>query len=183
MKVTMMSIIILGAIESMAQVTINEKNDYCEITDSSIAGIRIGEKVEQIQIDSTFKLERTSDGDGVALISVLKNGVEVVQIWAGEDNTEQPIEINKNVLSLQTFNNSCKMKNGLHPGSKISDVEKIYGKKLEIEISEIESRENIKLNNNGCKINIRVDGAGKYNKNAHKTKDYNNKKEILSISI
>lgn len=177
--------IILCAIGCAAQQNLPIKSNHkyaCTITDSTIFGLKIGDKVEDLKLISGIKLERTSDGDGAALISVKFDSDEVAIIWANEDNFESPINYLKSIITIITNNPNCKMSNGIHPGSMLKDLEMIYGNNLTIQLSEIESREYVISNTIPYFLSFRVDGAGVFNKEMQ-TKKYDRNAKISSISI
>lgn len=157
-------------------------SSICSISDSSIFNVKLGETLKKINDESGFRLERTSDGDGAALVSVYKGDEEIMEIWANEGDPDSAINLNKTAISIQTFNMACSLKNGLHPGATISDIQKIYGNDLMIELTEIESREYVRAKSIPEFLEFRVDGAGVFGKD-RMTKDFNPSTVIQSITI
>ncbi|HCA58719.1 MAG TPA: hypothetical protein DEP46_12125, partial [Blastocatellia bacterium] len=134
-----------------------------------------------------LKLERTSDGEGIALIAV-KNGEEsVMTIFAGEEDRDAKIDEKAKVEYIMVWDKSYRTAAGVHPGMKIAEAEKIYGKVKQIIRSEIESREYVTFTNHPAGIEMRIlgndDMAGVYAQGSSRTDKYSADAYIFTIDI
>jgi hypothetical protein len=134
------------------------------------------------------KFSRTTDGEGLALIEV-KNGqaLEMV-IYAGEDNSERPINEQAKVQAVSVFGKEYRTTEGVHPGMPLTEVEKKYGKLTEIVMSEIEQREYAEFSKKPASLLLKVGlpeigVAGKYAEGKRKTKTYDPLAVVTDIEI
>ena len=153
-------------------------------TDSlGITESRIGPATLGSPLGSTLKYERTSDGEGVALVSIAI-GRDTMVAYLREDDPSTPVDATKPIWSLEAFTPGFKTDKGVHPHSPISDVEKVYGKTVRIDKSEIESREYITFANQPAYLNFRIDaGSGIFEGDSMTTTKYAPGSTIFSISI
>lgn len=88
------------------------------ITKNSVGNVRLGMTVAQARKAlKGFNLRRVSDGDGVALIQVRKNGKDVMHLFAGEENPEAKINEKAKIEFIEVFDGTYK-KCGRHsPGN------------------------------------------------------------------
>ena len=106
-----------------------------------MAGVELGMTLGQARrAVPNAKFERTSDGDGAALVSVTLAGGASMILSAEEDDSEAPIDWAQIIKSIETFSPAFQTPEGVRPGSLVVDVEKIFGRTTEIVQSEIESR-------------------------------------------
>ncbi|MFI0399611.1 MAG: hypothetical protein ACH34X_11045 [Thiolinea sp.] len=156
----------------------------CVITSNSIAGVKVGIKVSDIKkVLPKAKLKRSSDGEGLALISVLVNGKELMQAYANEENPEAKINLTKKVVSLETLNPLCKTKDNIGPRVFTSVAAKKWGGVKEIMKSEIESREYITFKRQPKGLELRIDYSGIYKAGVNTTTRYKKNSKIYSLSI
>ena len=114
------------------------------ISSTGMGGVELGVTLDQVRrAIPSAKFTRTSDGEGVALVEVTVGPGSSLVLWAEEDDPAAPIDWSKKIRMIETFSPSFRTREGVHPGSTISYVEKLYGEKTEIQRSEIESREYI----------------------------------------
>ena len=111
-KILVALICILGSI-GIAQA----QQNYL-ITKNSVGNVRLGMTVAQARKAlKGFNLRRVSDGDGVALIQVRKNGKDVMHLFAGEENPEAKINEKAKIEFIEVFDGTYK-KCGRHsPGN------------------------------------------------------------------
>ncbi|MEZ5343939.1 MAG: hypothetical protein R2681_00145 [Pyrinomonadaceae bacterium] len=112
------------------------------ITSDSIGDVKIGMTVAEVR--QTLKpiiLSRTSDGDGAALIEVKRGEEILMNLYAGEEDSEAPVDDKAVVEFIETWNPDFRTSEGIRPRTKLSELEKQYGAVKEIIISEIEARE------------------------------------------
>lgn len=126
----------------------NQNQTNFLITSNSVGTIRIGMTVaEARKAMSGVTFSRTEDGEGIALIAVKQGDKELMTIYAGEEDSEKPINENAKIEQIEVWSSNFKTAEGVHPKMKISDVEKIYGKIKNEFTSEIESRQFIEFTN------------------------------------
>lgn len=158
------------------------------ITGESAGAVKIGMTVAEVRkAVAPLKLERTSDGEGIALIA-LKSGEEIVMtIFAGEEDRDARIDEKAKVEYIMVWDKSYRTAAGVHPGMKIADAEKIYGKVKQIIRSEIESREYVTFTNHPAGIEMRIlgkdDMAGVYAQGTSRTNKYSADAYIFTIDI
>ncbi|HMS09982.1 MAG TPA: hypothetical protein PKE66_10895 [Pyrinomonadaceae bacterium] len=158
------------------------------ITGNSAGAVKIGMTVAEVRkAVAPLKLERSSDGEGIALIAV-KSGEEIVMtLFAGEEDRDARIDEKAKVEYIMVWDKGYATAAGVHPGMKIADAEKIYGKVKVIVRSEIESREYVTFTNHPAGIDIRVlaedDSAGVYPQGASKTGTYSANAYIFHIGL
>jgi len=158
------------------------------ITGESAGAVKIGMTIAEVRkAVAPLKLERTSDGEGIALIAV-KSGEEIVMtIFAGEEDRDARIDEKAKVEYIMVWDKSYRTAAGVHPGMKIADAEKIYGKVKQIIRSEIESREYVTFTNHPAGIEMRIlgkdDMAGVYAQGTSRTNKYSADAYIFTIDI
>jgi hypothetical protein len=151
---------------------------------SGIGRIRLGITLSEAKkVLPAAKFERSSDGDGAALIDVKLGAEELMTIWADEDNADAPIAWSKRIITIETFSPSCHLENGIHPGSLVVEAERLFGKTKQIDKSEVESREQIIFQQQPTAFTFRVDDAGVFKPNSSRTTKFVPKATLLSISV
>ena len=158
------------------------------ITGSSAGMVKLGMTVAQVRkAVAPMKLSRTSDGEGVALIAVMKGKTNVMTLYAGEDNRDARINERARIEQIWVWDRSYKTKAGVHPGMLLSSAEKRYGKIEEILMSEIESREFAEFRNHPNGIDFRLQGkdgdAGVYPPRSDRAAIYNRGAYIFSVNV
>ena len=112
------------------------------ITESSVGPVRIGMTVAQARrVLPGMTLRRTTTGDGVALISVEQRRKPVMALYAGEADPQSRINEQARIELIQAQDTRYSTAAGVHPGMRLSQVERRYGKVREIRMSEIEMDE------------------------------------------
>ncbi len=158
------------------------------ITKTSAGDIRLGTTIAQAR--SAMKgmtFERTSDGEGVALISVKQGDVQLMTLYADEADPQSPIDETARIINIEVWDPRFKTANGIHPNMKLVDLEKILGKVKKIIRSEIESREYAEFATKTDDFTFRLMGpnsnAGIYPKDTRETTRYVANSYIYTISI
>lgn len=135
------------------------------ITSNSAGNLRLGMTVSQARkVLKGFTLERATDGDGMALIGVQKNGKPVMSLSAGEDDPDEKINENAKIEFIEVWDANYKTADGIHPEMLVKNAEKILGKVKRVFMSEIESHEFtiFKRKPKGLLFRVDVNSEGKY---------------------
>ncbi len=130
--------------------------------------------------------ERTSDGEGVALISVSRGKEVRFMVYAGEDDPDKPINQLAIIKDIGVLDPKTRTPEGLSPGMKLKDAEKVAGKVTEIILSEIEAREFVYFEKSrGMYIRVMSETgfAGIYAEGSRVTKKYRDDATIYIIYI
>ncbi len=135
------------------------------ITKNSAGAVRLGMTVAQArQALQGFKLSRTSDGDGQALIAVKKNGKTVMNLFAGEEDSQAKINEKAKIEFIEVWDTKYQTANGIRPKMTVKNAERILGRVERVFMSEIESREFVlfKKKPQGLLFRADVNSTGKY---------------------
>lgn len=160
----MKQILILAAFFLFITTLANGQSNY-RITSYSAGNIKLGMTVAQARrAMNDFRLKRTSDGEGVALIEVSKRGKEIMTLYAGEENRVAKINENAKIEQIWVWDSRYRTVDGVHPEMRVRDAERILGKVKRVFMSEIESREFVEFpkKTKGLLFRIRVGTEGKY---------------------
>ena len=112
------------------------------ITERAVGKLRLGMTVKTARkVMKGYRLERSSDGEGVALISVKHGKKAVLILYAGEADSRSKVSENAEIELIEVTDSRFFTKAGVHVGMFLKQVERKYGKLVQIEKSEIESRE------------------------------------------
>jgi hypothetical protein len=132
-------------------------------------------------------LERTSDGEGIALISVMKGETSVMTLYAGEEDRDANVDENATVEQIWVWDRSYKTTAGVYPGMPVSEAETRLGKVKRIVMSEIESREFAEFSNHQNGVDFRLLGkdaaAGDYPPESNTATAYTPGAYIFSINV
>ena len=129
------------------------------------------------------RFERTSDGDGVALVVVKLDTTDLVILYAAEDDPEKPVDWSRPVNSMETFHPGCRTADGIHPGSLVTDVERVLGTTTGIVVSEIESRQYIRFQRMPTRTSFRLDYTGIFEPGRRETMRNQPGARIFSITV
>ncbi|HEX6729678.1 MAG TPA: hypothetical protein VF074_06695 [Pyrinomonadaceae bacterium] len=158
------------------------------ITEKSIGPVRLGMTVARVRKALPgYKLSRTSDGEGLALIAVERRGKTLLTLYAGELDPNRRINDRAVIEHIEAIDASYRTSAGVHTRMSLREVEKRYGKLKEITLSEIESREYASFDKQPAGIHLRVmsdsGAAGTYAEGKNSTKQYAPNAYVFSISI
>jgi hypothetical protein len=158
------------------------------ITSNSVGNIKLGMTVAQVRkAVAPMKIERTSDGEGVALIGVMKGNDAVMTLYAGEEDRDAPLDRNARIEQIWVFGSNYRTAKGVHPGMMLADAEKKYGKVKTVTMSEIESREFAEFSDHPSGMDFRVlgknDNAGAYPKGSRSASSYNPGAYVFAVMV
>lgn len=159
-----------------------------KITQDSVGAVRIGMSVAAVRkAVAPLVLERSSDGEGVALIGVKRGRDTVMTLYAGEEDRDAKIDENAKIEQIWVWDKNYRTDGGVSPGMTLASAEKIYGKVKKITMSEIESREFAEFTNHPEGIEFRLLGkggdAGVYPSGTNETNVYSPNAYIFSINV
>jgi hypothetical protein len=154
------------------------------ISEAGIGPVKLGFSLDSARkIEPQLAFSRTSDGEGVALVLVTI-GPDSLIAYLGEEDPSAPVNTSKPVRSVETMSPSFNAEQGIHAGSLVTDVEKVYGPIKEVFKSEIESREFITFANQPPGLQFRLDsGAGVFGPDSTVTTRFTPGARIFSIAV
>ena len=159
-------------------------SDMHVVSKSGMGSIRLQMTLDEARRALTVaKFERTSDGDGAALVEVTLAPDESMILWADEDDSGDPIDWSKRIKTIETFSQAFHTVEGVHPGSRVTDVEMVFGKTREIEKSEIESRQYVTFEKQPSYLTLRLDYTGIFSAGSRQTTKFEPDAKILSIAV
>lgn len=153
------------------------------ISSSGIGYVEIGRTLSEASRRSPdLAFERTSDGEGVALVAV-GLGSDTLIAYTGEDNVSSPPDLDRKVQSVEAFTPGFMTAHGIHPGSLVGDAESVYGKIIRVDRSEIESREYVTFANQPAGMTFRLDPGSGIFADSSTTMNLKPRSRIFSISV
>ena len=153
------------------------------ITGDGMAGLALGMTLEQAR--RTLKgvlFERTSDGDGAALVTVTLPGNHQVVVYANEEDPDTSIDWTRRIASIETFDPAFVTADGIRVGMSIVEVTSRLGAVRDIVRSEIESREYITFARQPERLRFRLDYSGQFGA-TRSTTTYREGARIFSIAV
>jgi len=185
MKNMVAALFVVSAVLFFAQDGVSQGNAL--ITESGAGTLKIGMSVRDAKRAlPDHEFSRTSDGEGLALIRVAKGGKDIFFLFAGEEDPDRPIDQSAEIEMISVTGGPYRTSEGLRPGMKLADAEKLVGKVTEIFLSEIEAREFVKFARSD-KWNIRVASengmAGVYAAGSNTTTKYASDAYIYDIAV
>jgi hypothetical protein len=112
------------------------------ITAKSAGNVRLGMTIAQVRKENRdFKLVRASDGDGNVLILVMKNGKQIMSLFAGEADGDAKINEKAKIEFIEVFDSNYITADGVRPTMLVRNAERLLGKIESVFRSEIEARE------------------------------------------
>lgn len=130
------------------------------ITSTSAGPVELGMTVAQVRVAvRPWKLSRTSDGEGVALIAVKSGNDVVMTLYADEPDPDAKINENARIELIHVQAGNFVTAKGVHQGMLLKVAEKKYGKIKHIMLTEIESREFATFTNHPKNLDFQVGGS------------------------
>jgi hypothetical protein len=154
------------------------------ITKSGIADIQLEMTLQEArEAVPTAEFKRVSDGDGAALVLVTFASNASLTLWADEDDPRAPIDWSKHIKTIEAFGSAFHTREGIHPGTLVTDVEKVFGRTREIVKSEIESREYIAFEKQPDYLTFRLNHTGIFPERLRRTQAFQPGATIWSIAV
>jgi hypothetical protein len=176
-----------GKIELLAQVGVEDRAPPAKpmpVTMDGIGPIRLGMTIDEARRampDARF--ERTSDGDGAALVAVVRGDETLMVLWTGEDDADAPVDGRAQVWNIESFSPAATTPEGVAVGWRLDDAAKLFGPVVEIQASEIEQREYVKFRDQPAHLQIRIDYCGQFAEGERRTTRHAPDCRILALSI
>ena len=153
------------------------------ITSDGMAGLKLGMTLEQARRSLRGVLfERTTDGDGAALVTVTLPGGHHVVLYANEDDPDTSIDWTRRIVSIETFEPAFATADGVRVGMLINETTARVGAVREIVKSEIEQREYITFERQPKGFVFRLDYSGVFG-NSRRTTAHRPDAKIFSIAV
>jgi len=112
------------------------------ITADSVGPIALGMTIGEARTAMpSAQFQRRSDGEGIALVSVIEEGEEVMSLFADELDPDSTIDDSAVIQLIEVWSDAFVTKEGVHVGMTVAEAEKRIGDVRAIYLSEIESRE------------------------------------------
>ncbi len=154
------------------------------ISEKGIGAARLGMTLAQVaNVWPGTSFRRTSDGDRAALVEI-RAPLECVAIaYSDEANADAAVDLTRPILNLETFDPLIATAEGIHPGSPLADVEKVYGKLTKVTLSEIESRQYVEFAGQPAWLTLRLNYTGIFEGEARETTRIEPNARLWSISV
>jgi len=154
------------------------------ITTSAMGRVRLKMTLDEARLAlPAASFARTSDGDGAALVEIRFGKDDSLTVWAEEDNPATPIDWSRTIVTIETFSARFHTREGVRPGSLVTDVITLFGPVREIVKSELESREYIAFARQPEALTFRLDYTGVFDSGTRRTTRFASNARIHSISI
>ncbi|MEM6279458.1 MAG: hypothetical protein AAF733_08275, partial [Verrucomicrobiota bacterium] len=158
------------------------------ITATSVGAAQIGMTIGEIRSEFPgARLERTSDGEGIAYVAIIENEELLIEMVTDQYDVEAPILDTERVAMIVVRHPRFATANGIRLGSDLGELDLRIGPVREILTSEIESREyaSFERQPSGLQFQILNDEntAGIYDPDTYKTKRFREGSYISSITV
>jgi len=161
-----------------------DETDSHVITASAMGGLRLGITLDEARRAlPAASFTRTTDGDGVALVQVAFGTDDWLIVWADENDPAASIDWSRKIITIEAFSATFHTREGIHPGSLVSEVIKRFGPVREIEKSEIEGREYITFARQPRELTFRLDDTAIFTSGTRRTTQFASNAKIWSIAI
>lgn len=105
-------------------------------------------------------LARTRDGEGVALVAVSRGKRTLFVLHAGEPDPDRPVNGKARIEWISVVDPAYRTPEGVRPGMPLKEVEKRWGRLLDIRVNEIEAREYARFARSPRYLWLRVSAQG-----------------------
>jgi hypothetical protein len=154
------------------------------ITASAVGRLRLGMTLDEARRAlPAASFTRMSDGDGAALVQVAFGQDDWLSVWADENDPATSIDWSTKIITIEAFSTTFHTREGVHPGSLVSEVIEFFGPVREIEKSEIEGREYITFARQPQALTFRLDDTAIFTSGTRRTTQFASNAKIWSIAI
>ena len=151
---------------------------------TGVGPVRLGMSIADARLAlPEARLERSSDGDGVAWVAVMRGEETLMALYAGEEDPQAPIDEAALILAIETFNPAIATTEGVAVGWRVADAAKVYGPVLKVLRSEIEQREYVDFANQPAGLTFRIDYTGIYAPGENESTRHATNARIFSIAV
>jgi hypothetical protein len=163
--------------------TVPRPGDQFLITADGMGGVRLGATLAHARQSLKGALfERTSDGDGAALVTVTLASGQHIVVSAGEDDPDTAIDWSRTIAYIETFDPAFVTGDGVRVGSLVRDIAARLGPVREIVRSELEAREYVTFERQPRGFTFRLDQSGEFG-TSRRTTRYKPGARIFSIAV
>jgi hypothetical protein len=156
----------------------------CVITQAGIAPVKLGMTLAAAKTAMPgASFVRSSDGEGVALVDVKVDAGNLMTLYAGEEDPASAVDSTRVIENIETFNPECGTAEGIHPGSLLTNAQKVLGEVTSIFKSEIESREFVQFARQPARFSFRLDYTGIFSGDSTQTRAFKPGARIFSIAV
>jgi hypothetical protein len=159
----------------------------CRIRPDGIGPARPGMTLLQVKHALPgSRFTRQADGDGAVSVLVTLRGDDaaLLELYASDVEETGPMPWRKTVAAVASSHPRCRTADGVRPGMRVADAERVFGRVTEIVRSELEAREFATFRRQPAGYLIQLDwGGGVFGPHARRTAAYARTARILSISI
>ncbi|NNE91668.1 MAG: hypothetical protein HKN23_08475 [Verrucomicrobiales bacterium] len=161
-----------------------------QITANSAGPIRIGMTIgEARRAMKNASFERSSDGEGIAMVSVIPDGKTEagLRLYAGEEDPDSEIDLGAKIEFIEVWDQAYQTADGISVSTPLETAANQFGGLRELTISEIEAREYVRFVQQPSGLVFRVnhpdDSAGIYGPDPYITKKFKPGAKLFSIEI
>jgi len=149
-----------------------------------IGSIRLGQTLQQArQAWPGARFQRSSDGEGIALVAVSLGPDTVLQLYAKERDRAAPIHWSAVIEWIETFSPKPATAEGIRVGLPIRQLEQVYGPVRSIVRSEVEERELITFSRQPPQLRFRLTPGSMVPGPNNGTPTYRPEARLLSIAV
>jgi hypothetical protein len=149
-----------------------------------IGPIRLGQTLQQARHAwPGAHFQRSSDGEGIALVAVTLGPDTLLQLYANERDRTAPIHWSAVIVGIETFSPKPATAEGIRVGLPIRQLEQVYGPVRSIVRSELEGREFITFTRQPPQLRFRLPPGSMVPGPNKGTPTYRPEARLLSIAV
>ena len=158
--------------------------DSLLISAAGIGRVRLGMTIDEVRgAIPSARIERTSDGDGAALVAITLAHGEVLVAYADEANASAPVDGSRPIESVTATTAEFRTAYGVRVGATIPEVESAFGPLEEITLSEIEGRHFAAFERQPDWVVLRLNYGGIFAGDSTRTRRYTPEARILGVTV
>lgn len=158
--------------------------DTLLMTAEGVGRVKIGMTLEEARrVSPGARFERTSDGEGIALVTMTLGGGARLMLYADERDARAPIAFERRVEFIEVSDSVFHTADGTRPGALVADVAAKYGHVRMILRSEIEQREFLECEGQPDWLTLRLGPGAIYPEGDRATTLFAPETRILSMSV
>ncbi len=130
------------------------------ITPISVAGITIGANVGEARKFLRGTSFLRVEGEGMEIVDVQQNQKTLMYFYLEPTEEGDPADESTNIETIEVIDSRYRTSEGIHCGMKTSEVEKIYGKMLELVVNDYDESENMTFSDQPENYEFTVEKSG-----------------------